>query len=307
MSSPQDNLILFTPGTIIQSAQVNQNLNDIVGLSGGAVGSQLQTLLSNNFNGFVQSGGIITTASGLTVNMSAAYVVVAGITYYMPAQSFTVTASKDTYIDFVPGSVPTYQAQNVANGGTAPNLYATNAVRMGVVVSGASTITLITQTGGDNQGHLIYPLVLNTSRITNPYKFRVYRTSALNVTSSYTVMAADTKSYDTGTNVDIVTNKGRFTATTAGFYHFNGRAGYSGSAGTAVMVVALYKNGVADSYGSVAGTTAGNTATASNVSNEIQLAAGDYVELFMIANGTIALDVSSQGTCYFSGFLVSAT
>ena len=157
MSAPQDNLILFTPGTVIQSAQVNQNFNDLAQLSGNSVGSQLQTLLSNNFNAFVQSGGIITTASGLTVNMAAAYIVVAGITYYMPAQAFTVTASKDTYIDFVPGSIPVYQAQNVANNAASPALYATNAVRMGKIVSGASSITSIVQYGVDSLNNTILP------------------------------------------------------------------------------------------------------------------------------------------------------
>jgi hypothetical protein len=145
MTQPQNNLITFTPGSIIQSAQVNQDLNDIVQLGGNSAGSQLQTLLSANFNNFVQSGGIITTASGLTVNMQAAYIVVAGLTYYMPPQSLTLTASQDTYIDFIPGSIPVYHAAPLANNSTSPALYTANAVRMAIIISAASSITYINQ------------------------------------------------------------------------------------------------------------------------------------------------------------------
>ena len=192
MSAPQNNLILFTPGTVIQSAQVNQNFNDIVGLSGGAIGSQLQTLLSNNFSGFVQSGGIITTASGLTVNMSSAYIVVAGLTYYMPAQAFTVTASKDVYIDFVPGTIPSYQATNVTNGAASPALYATNAKRMAKIVSGASSISSITQGGLDSLYNAIYvppniKSVSNTSLVTPGNADQNLATSGLQFTTTVPV------------------------------------------------------------------------------------------------------------------------
>jgi len=150
---PQNNLLTFTPGTVAQSAQVNQNFNDIVGLSGNAIGSSLQMLLSNSLNGFVLSyngnanvpGGIITTASGLNANMSAAYIVSSGIVYYMPAQSFQVSASKDTYIDFVPGTTPTYVAILITNNTTSPALASSIGVRMGIIVSGASSISSINQ------------------------------------------------------------------------------------------------------------------------------------------------------------------
>lgn len=161
MSNPQppvNNLITFVPGTIAQSAQVNQDFQDIVNLQGNTIGSSLQQVLSVALNGYVQSGGIITTASGLTVNMSAAYLVTSGILYYMPAQAFTVTASKDTYIDFNPANA-TYTAQNVANGATSPALSTSNATRMGKIVSGASTITSITQTGQDSLGNNIYNML----------------------------------------------------------------------------------------------------------------------------------------------------
>lgn len=180
--NPSNNLLTFTPGTIIQSAQVNQNFNDAVQLSGNSVGSQLQTLLSKNFSGFVQSGGIITTASGLTVNMSAAYVVVSGLTYYMPAQTFTVAANDDTYIDFVPGSIPTYQASPVSNNIASPNLYSSNSVRMGIVIAGASAINSVNQGSVSATAPVVNSATLN---VVDTLGNLVYNTEPFPVTVGY--------------------------------------------------------------------------------------------------------------------------
>jgi hypothetical protein len=184
--------------------------------------------------------------------------------------------------------------------GTAVELHYTtsNYGRFGnVLVGGTLGVTGVsTFTGGFSNATMI-----------NPYKFSVYRTSAVNVTSSYTVLPFDTKSFDTGTNIDVVTNKGRFTAPVAGFYQFEAVAGFTGSSGNSYMILAFYKNGSGIYFGSAAGTTGGLAVTRSNISALLQLSANDYVEVYMEANGTAALQVGDATVNGFQGFLVSAT
>lgn len=137
---------------------------------------------------------------------------------------------------------------------------------------------------------------------TNTYKFRVYRTAAENIATGPAVVLFDTKSYDTSSNVDVVTNQGRFTAPVSGFYQFNARV--SSGAATTIAIIHLYKNGSAIARGSdirSSVSTAGLT-----INDCIQLSANDYVEVYAQFNTTVALEVGS-GFCYFSGFLVSVT
>lgn len=146
----------------------------------------------------------------------------------------------------------------------------------------------------------------------NPYKFRVYRSAAQNSTSgAYAVVNFDTRNFDTGSNVDITTNKGRFTAPIAGFYQFSWSAGWVGSTGAGsshAVTTALYKNGSSVSDGSLASPRDATAISDSRSvgSDVISLAAGDYVEVYIYATATAALGVGSD-KCFFSGHLVSVT
>lgn len=144
---------------------------------------------------------------------------------------------------------------------------------------------------------------VSSAVLTNPYKFRVYRNAALTSTATtYTPIPFDTKNFDTGTNVDVVTNKGRFTAPIAGFYQFN--AAY-GAAPQGYMIIKLYVNGAAYSNGNYLYYTNPQGSSVS-VSDLIQLAANDYVEAVYYTTNAIAIGNSTSDT-YFSGFLVSKT
>lgn len=138
----------------------------------------------------------------------------------------------------------------------------------------------------------------------NPYKFKVYRTAAFTPGSSgaFVLMPYDTKQYDTASNVDIVTNKGRFTAPISGFYQINGLVNSGTNAGT-FLIIALYKNGSVLQRGSQVQTTAASATTYSDV---VQLSAGDYLEMFVFMSSAVAMDVSTGTAPYFSGYLVSA-
>lgn len=146
---------------------------------------------------------------------------------------------------------------------------------------------------------------LLATKFSNPYKFRVYRNSALTLATGAQIVTFDTRTYDTSSNVDITTNKGRFTAPVAGFYFFTSTVSLTQGTPYTYNLI-LFKNGVNISQGQ------GNVSANSNggqyiVTDTVQLAANDYVEVYASTSnpGGQALGVGST-TSYFSGFLVSS-
>lgn len=149
-------------------------------------------------------------------------------------------------------------------------------------------------------------LILKTTLLNNLYKFRVSIAAATNTANtSFGKILFDTKQFDTSSNVDVVTNKGRFTAPVSGFYTFSGAIHISGSGGTQLLV-ALYKNGVAYGGGSYFGATLVGGNVASVVADDIQLSAGDYVEMWVYCNGAAPIITGTVYT-HFEGRLTSIT
>lgn len=137
------------------------------------------------------------------------------------------------------------------------------------------------------------------------YKFNVYLVAAINVGTADTLVQFDTKNYDTSSNVDIVTHKGRFTAPVSGFYQFNTNI-LTNTAGSGTSVYTfLYKNGARICILSAQITGAGVNPGGGG-GTLLQLAATDYIEVY-VATGVAAkaLDVSAAYNNTFSGFLVS--
>lgn len=142
--------------------------------------------------------------------------------------------------------------------------------------------------------------------IANPYKFSVYRNAALTSTTSFAVVQFDTKVFDTGTNVDIVTHKGRFTAPVAGFYHFSSSVGSTTSTNV-IEGIGLYVNGVQKKLGTMGDPSqVVSSGFKCHVSGILQLAATDYVEVYFIAGSGSTIEVG-QANCWFDGHFVSAT
>lgn len=142
--------------------------------------------------------------------------------------------------------------------------------------------------------------------INYPCRFYVRRNAALTVTG-FTILQTDTKIHDIGNNVDVVTNKGRFTAPVAGFYSFTAiwQSSLAGSDGAGLS---FNKNGsrtLDGTYISVSSyvTTTGTAflATADN----IFLAAGDYIEPVAYSNAAVAMDVSANERNFFQGHIIN--
>lgn len=143
----------------------------------------------------------------------------------------------------------------------------------------------------------------NAAKFSNPYKFSVYRNAATNTgNAAFALIPFDTKVFDTGTNIDVVTNKGRFTAPVAGFYYFTARGATTQGSGNNEFGLAFYKNGSALLYGQD-----GKQDLAGGViSCLLQLSANDYIEVFAYGGVTLVVAVGAT-SCWFQGFLVSAT
>lgn len=160
----------------------------------------------------------------------------------------------------------------------------------------ANNITLGTPaiTGGTANN-----LNLGTPVISNPYKFRAYRSAALNTANAtLTKVALDAESFDTNSNFATST----YTVPVAGFYQFNGRieADHDG-----FFQLWLYKNGTKVSGGGADFYDLGQS-SGESMSDFIQCAANDTIELWNYCDGIKAFIVGSEAL-FFSGFLVSQT
>lgn len=259
------------------------------------------TLLNETTSPFVYTGCVWTPVTGFGATMTAGTIYFNGLRVSVNGlASHTFSASSDTYVDIdVNGNVA---YPSISNGGTTPSL-TVNSVRVAKVVTSGSAITSITTSGSDSIGNLIYPVgAASTAHLQNPAKFFVYRAAAANSTNNaQAVIAMDTKVFDSGNNVDIVTNKGRFTATVAGFYWFSARFDTNGGNRS---FASIFKNGTE----AIRGTDTQGTGViiGSEVSGILQLAAGDYAEPYLFTASSQALGVG-QATVYFQGNLISAS
>lgn len=275
------------------------------GLADGTLSTdpfRTQTILNH-----VVSGGVVAQSAGLVGTFS-------NIVFYINGQRYTgtsianktYTASKDTYVDITASSGGTVSVTytEVANGAASPSL-AANYIRIAKVVTNGSAITSVTQSQSDTVGNIFRPTgPFDAKNITNTVKFYVYRTAAYTVPSAFGPMLYDTKEFDTGNNVDVVTNKGRFTAPVSGFYWF--------ASGTLVatsvndhMLCGLLKNGAeAIRFTELTHPSASNHTQGG--SGVLYLTAGDYVESGFAAGAAGRSIIPDKKYCWFQGYLISA-
>lgn len=143
--------------------------------------------------------------------------------------------------------------------------------------------------------------------LTNPYKFSAYPSATVAISSALQKVALNTELFDSGSNFDSTANY-RFTAPVSGFYQFNAQAAF-GSAGmgtTEYGSAVLYKNGAvlrASQAQNGSGTAA--LLARGQVTAFVQLAAGDYIELYVAMGGVYRDIVGGSNVTWLDGYLVS--
>lgn len=129
----------------------------------------------------------------------------------------------------------------------------------------------------------------------NPYKFSVYRTTALTTAVGFQKLVLDTEQFDTNNNFA----SGTFTAPVSGFYQFNWLFTISIVSTSNDTVATLYKNGVVETWGTEIESQGGTGS-----SDLLQLTAGDTIEMWVytqVASAIIAAKTSTR----LSGYLIS--
>jgi hypothetical protein len=171
------------------------------------------------------------------------------------------------------------------------------------VANGASSIT--NGNIADARNLVVMGVGLATSTLSNPYKFSAYRSTTLSLAAGLTKVTFNTEEYDTGSNFDVATNVGRFTATIAGFYRFSTCVGIL-TAGNFVFNAQLYKNGSSYKTFTQIKTGSSNASTGGGVT--LKLNANDYIEIYAFSGDSGANNANTgQANTWFCGELVSET
>lgn len=142
----------------------------------------------------------------------------------------------------------------------------------------------------------------------NLSKFSAYRNASLSSpNNTQALLTFDVTSFDTESNYS--TSTGRFTATVAGFYKFSAQAQVNNGGSSAHRIfLSLYKNGT-ELYRGLDNNYVGTDSSvfcSSIDPPQIQLAANDYIQIFIYTSGILTVDVGTTPiVTYFGGSLVS--
>lgn len=207
----------------------------------------------------------------------------------------------DSQVNLYGNTTSKITCENVVSGGSLTE-----------TTADTSLVDYINCTIGDaaNQSRInknfVNTTIAGTLYRTNATQFRAYLAGpdvAL-TDATFTKVPLSAESFDLGGNFDASVNN-RFTAPLAGRYHFTGHVAVSTSlASTDEVVALLYVNGSAVSRGQALFGSIGVAA----VSDTLQLAAGDTVELYVWANQAAGssghLILADQDRTFLTGFAV---
>lgn len=152
----------------------------------------------------------------------------------------------------------------------------------------------------------------NLTTYSKPYKFSVYASTGTVLGASVTgKVILNSEHFDTNNNFDSTTNY-RYSAPVTGFYFVTATvqvaAGGSSAVGNSTGMI--FKNGTEFKRGQMI-VGSGNTLTlpTAQITDLIQLAAGDYIELFAYNGDAGSSRTTGLGSniTYMSGFLVCKT
>lgn len=242
---------------------------------------------------FVSEGLTFTTPSGLTITMIPGVAYIAGERLAVSGIStLTLAPSRDYYFDLqYDGRVV---PSDVANGGTTPAL-ATGSIRLAKIVTGASTVSSITQTGIDTLNNQIYPNdaflplnwlsfvpTINNFTLGNGTKTGEYTQNGKTITGEVRIACGSTSAFGSAMSItppvtphakySVTTNRfmpvGQVIALDSGTQVYQGDLFFDQPTATGTMVV--------DFYG-VAGTYANRTTTTATV--PFTIASGDFISI----------------------------
>ena len=109
-----------------------------------------------------------------------------------------------------------------------------------------------------------------------------------------TIITFDTEQYDTASYHSTVTNTGRITVPTTGYYAINAMIIMANSS-TGYRSMGLFKNGSALSYGATGDTGTTYPNSQSTINEVLYLTASDYLEIKMLQNSGGALNALADG------------
>jgi hypothetical protein len=223
----------------------------------------------------------------------------------------TTTLNGTTNVYAVPNGSSTSAGYSVSNAADP-----TNASKITIATNGATDTQIIS---GINGTGTYLPLSFYTNNAlamqigtngqmtvaatANP-SFSAYRNgsqSAL-VSGTWTKVLCNAEEWDTNNNYDSTTNY-RFTPTVAGYYQINGAISPVAFTGN-YLTCNIFKNGTSYKSGSNYSPNAA-AAGVTNVSSLVYLnGTSDYVELYVIAQGTPTLNGVDTSNTYFNGAMI---
>jgi hypothetical protein len=142
----------------------------------------------------------------------------------------------------------------------------------------------------------------------NPPMFDLYSSVAQGIpNTTFQALGFDTNRIDTYTGHSTTSNNTRYTCQAAGYYWVHGQCSWAANA-TGVRALELAKNGTAIIDTEDLQQTANLAGQTQHVMGIVQLAAGDYLELWAYQSSGAALSTSSSGNWQpnLSGFWLHA-
>lgn len=234
----------------------------------------------------------------------------------IPDLGFTAAGESWAYASASTITVPTDATTKYAKGMTIKITQSTGGTKYGTIIGVSSTLLTIAWRNGATLaneaitspsyavGHSpVGASQIEPSAIRNPYKFSAYCSSGKSIANTTLIVDLQTELFDTNSNFA----SSRYTAPIAGYFQINARAwfGSAGSDSTEYCELQLRKNGTTVfTSGRENGSGNANRLMRPTISTIVELAAGDYLEIFMLVVGSRDI-VSGQTTTYMNGFMVS--
>ncbi|WP_159886209.1 C1q-like domain-containing protein [Paenibacillus puerhi] len=269
-------------GFILKAANNNQNATNVNSITfkycTGRVEASGFTATTNSQEGFI---ALYTRMSVFTNCFVAAPSASAGIALVSSVGRVQGGAVSNRQVGIISNYYSHLYVQDVEGSGNEIGIYAATGAILcpGGIMPSATTQEFVMQGGA------IFPL----NGVINPWgdnthsqrsHARAGRNASLSLANnSWTKVVFDTEWDDQLNEYDPTT--GRFTAAVAGIYAIDARILITAMPSTSVMYAAIYRNNIQE-QANIVHTSIGNADASVFVSGQVELAAGDYIEVFVL-------------------------